>query len=229
MKSDELYNTLDLDTFAAIDAAELAQPFNDDPDVSGSEVDKTKRLADDKSHFRTPIIRTVEDLRARPEAVRHLERLPVAGESMHAVISGTYALWDLVPAILERTGQDIEHLHLVTLGFNTSNAAEILTLLDAGKIKRVSLLVSHYYKATSPQLYDALVPKLIERGQRVLAMRTHCKLILAAMAGGTRYVVESSANLRSSGNIEQFVLTNDEPLYEFHRGWIDGELFQENQ
>lgn len=225
MNSTESYQSLDLDTFAAIDAAELAQPFTDDPDVVGSEVDKVKRLADDKAHFRTPIIRTVADLRAKPEAVRHLERLPVPGESMHAVISGKFALWDLVPAILERTGQDIDHLHLATLGFSTSNASEILTLLDAGKIKRVNLLVSHYFKGTSPEIYDALVPKLIERGHPVLAMRTHCKLILAAMSDGTRYVVESSANLRSCQNIEQFVMTNDHDLYEFHRGWIDGELF----
>ena len=57
-------------------------------------------------------------------------------------------------------------------------------------------------------------------------MRTHCKLILAKMADGTAYVVEASANLRSSKNIEQFVLTQDIGLYQFHRAWIDGELLR---
>lgn len=102
----------------------------------------------------------------------------------------------------------------------------MLGLVDEGRIGRVSLLVSHYFKSQNRALYDTLVPPLLDRGHRVLAMRTHCKIILARMADGSEYVVEASANLRSCRSVEQFFLARDAGLYAFHHGWLDGELLR---
>ncbi len=49
--------------------------------------------------------------------------------------------------------------------------------------------------------------------------RNHTKLILARVAGKS-YVVESSANLRSCSNLEQFVITQSARLLKFHEGWL---------
>jgi hypothetical protein len=88
-------------------------------------------------------------------------------------------------------------------------------------------LVSYYFKSTSRDSYDALVPELLKRGHRVLAMRTHAKICLLRMAShGTRYVIEASANLRSCKNIEQFTLTRCPRLYRFHQTWLEDELFK---
>lgn len=217
--------TFALDNLPELDAGELAQPWDDNPDVGGSEVDIARKLEGDRTHIRSAAARSFADYRSNPDAFRHLATLPGPGQSLHGIISGRYALWELVPAIIERTGNYVDDLHLATLSFSQANAAEILDLFDRAHIKRISLLVSHYFKATSPQIYDALVPKLLERGQTVLAMRTHCKIILMSMSDGTKYVAESSANLRSCKNIEQFVLTNCPDLYGFHRGWM-GEVFR---
>ena len=143
---------------------------------------------------------------------------------MHGVIGGKYALWELVPALIEKTGSKIDDLLIATLSFSKANAAEMLGLLDDGQVKRVGLLISYYFKSTSRPIYDCLVPQLRERGQRVLAMRTHFKIILVKMAGGMKYVIESSADLRSSGNIEQFVMTRCPDLYGFHESWLADEL-----
>jgi hypothetical protein len=204
----------------------LKEPFDDAPDFDGDspEVNTFKRLANDRSLITRPTGRTCIDFRCNPDAYRHLATLPAEGESLHGVISGKYALWELVPAIIERTGQTIEDLTIATLSFSESNAAHLLSLIDAGKVKHVGLLISYFFKAQNRKIYDALVPQLRERGHRVLAMRTHCKLILAELADGTKYTVESSANLRSSVNVEQFVMTNDTKLYDFHRQWIYDEL-----
>src|SRR6185437_1482328 len=157
--------TLALDQLDALDMAELCQPWDDNPDVHGDEVDTARSLDGDRGYFRTPTTKTFADLRARPEAVRHLERLPADGESFHAIISGRYALWDLVPAILEKIApQTITDLTIATLSFSKSNAAELLAYLDGKKIESVGLLVSHYFKGTNPDIYATLIPQLWERG-----------------------------------------------------------------
>jgi hypothetical protein len=188
------------------------------------EIDTRKKLAADKAYMRMPTRRMYVDFRANPDALLHLKRLPKVGQSLHGIISGKYALWDMVPALIERTGESIADLYLCTLGFSKKNGADLCGMVDDRQVRRVSLLCSHYFKATSSPIYDAVVPELLNRGQRVTAMRTHCKLILARMTDGRKFVCESSANLRSCVNVEQFVLTNCPRLYRFHRRWLEHEI-----
>jgi hypothetical protein len=111
------------------------------------------------------------------------------------------------------------------LSFNKQNAADILNLFDSGDVAEINLIISYYYKSTSREIYDLLIPPLRERGQKALAIRNHAKLLLAEMDDGTRYTVETSANLRSSVNIEQFAMSRDDELFGFHAAWMD-ELFR---
>jgi len=102
--------------------------------------------------------------------------LPAPGESQATQYSGRYCLFDLVPALLERIApQTIEEMFITTLSYSKTNASQLIDLLDAGTIKRCGLIVSAYFKSTSREIYDALVPKLLARGMQVLAMRTHAK------------------------------------------------------
>lgn len=208
-------------------AAELAEPFDDVPTFgeTDSEVSVTAGLSADLSYKRTPARRLFRDYRANPDAYKHLEDLPTKdGEDLEMVISGRYAMWDLVPALVEKTGQNIALLTIATLSYSTSNAAELLGMLDGEQIGAVDFLVSYYFKSTSRKIYDTLVPQLLERDQRVLALRTHAKIILARMEDGTCYAIRGSPNLRSSKNIEQLTLTRCPDLYAFHKGWIEDEL-----
>src|SRR5258706_3024145 len=169
--------------------------------------------------------RQMKDLRQVSAAQEHLERLPEAGEAFHCVIGGQYPLWSLVPALaaLVRPGRS-EEAHIVTLSFSHQNAIALPAKLDAGEIGKVTFLVSHYFRATSAEVYAPLEIGLRDRGHRLLAMRTHAKVILFALSDGRRIVVESSANLRSGANIETFMMANDADLYQFHKLWIE-ELF----
>lgn len=160
-------------------------------------------------------------------AVRHLERLPKAGWSYHCLMRGDYNGWEIVPAVVRLAKPArIEELWVATLGFNERNSKELLELLDAGEVGKVSFICSHYFKATSADIFNPLEKALRSRGQRILAMRCHAKLLLFSLSDGRRLVVESSANLRSCHNIEQFSLTNDSGLYDFHAGWMN-EMFND--
>jgi hypothetical protein len=200
-------------------AEELSQPYDENA-TWGKQIDHIE-----KTYTRTAAKRLFVDYRADPKAYKQLAELPTKnGQTLHAVISGTYALWQLVPALVERSGDTIDELLIATLSFSKQNAAEILGLIDGGQVKSFGLLVSKYFKCANRHIYDCLVPQLHERKQPACAMRIHCKIILLKMTRGEAYTVESSANLRSSGNVEQFCLTRCPKLHAFHRAWIREEL-----
>lgn len=186
------------------------------------EIDTAVRLDADRALIRAPSKRLLVDWRSNPDAYRHLAIVPQEGETLHGVISGKYALAELIPALIERTGQPIADLTIATLGFSKANGADLLALLDGGQIGTLFFVCSYYFKSTSTPIYDAVIPTLLARGQRVLSMRNHAKMILARMADGSCYSVESSANMRSSVNVETFVMTRDPTLYAFHREWLEG-------
>ncbi len=214
---------LDLPT---LDDLELSQPYDDAPTfdtVTDPEVDTHKRLANDLTYVTRPR-RLFHDYRSNPAAFRHIEQLPAEGDAHHLVISGKYAMFDLLPAIIERTGKTVVDLHIATLSYSKSNAADLLGMLNDGHVQRVHLLISYFFKAQNRQLYDSLVPELRARGHDVLAMRTHCKIFLVALDDGAKYIIHGSPNCRSSVNVEQLVFERHEGLYEFHRNWIEGEL-----
>lgn len=208
-------------------AEELAQPFDDAPDFDPNadpEVDVSAALTSDKSFKRTPSRRLFRDYRPNMDAFKHLDDLPSLGEDLEMIISGKYAAWELVPALIERTGQNIADLTIATLSFSKTNAADLLGLLDEGRVKRVGLLISYFFKAQNRPLYDSLVPQLRDRGHPVLAMRTHAKIILAKMDDGTCFTFRGSPNLRSNKNVENLTLTNCPELYRFYYDVIYGEL-----
>lgn len=159
------------------------------------------------------------DLSRVPNAAALLGDLPRAGETVHAIMAGDFHAWDLVPAICRMMGEPVD-LTLATLGFNLANNGNLCDMIDAGTVRRVTVLCSHFFAKADPHVYEIAKEKLEARGQRILATRNHAKLLLFA-AGRRFYVVEGSANLRSCNNLEQIAVTCDRRLYEFHKGWIE--------
>lgn len=125
-------------------AAELGEPFGDVPEFNpetDGEVSVTAGLKSDRAMIGTPARRLFVDYRANPDAFKHLDHMPKAGQTLHGVISGRYALFEMIAALIERTGEGIADLTICTLGFSKTNAADLLGLLDDGQVKRVTLLV----------------------------------------------------------------------------------------
>lgn len=158
-------------------------------------------------------------------AAKDLGDLPAAGESVHVIMRGNWHAWDLVPAILRLAdGASIARLYVATLGFNKDNARELGELIDAGRIRAVRFVCSVYFRDTTRDVHDYLAELLQERGQALLAMRNHAKVLAMLLDDGRALVVESSANLRSCRNVEQFALSQDRQLFDFHAGWIDDQV-----
>lgn len=152
-----------------------------------------------------------------------IRSMPAPGESIHVIVGQSFAGFDLLPSFLDLTGaKRFDQLYMTTLGFSRDNLAQLELMIDAGKItaKNLRILCGDFFRRADSGIWD--VGKLLakERGFTFKSYRNHTKLILASIAG-KRYVVESSANLRSCQNIEQFTITQSPELFAFHAEWID--------
>ena len=155
------------------------------------------------------------------EAREALDLIPADGETLHAVMTGTYDLMHLLIVLLDRLGSPCRQMRIATLSLSARNVTEMATLLDAGKVQRLDLLASDFFRKHDAAIFAELLLELGKRGQRVAAARSHCKIVTLALEDGRCYTLEGSANLRTNKNQEQFALTQDVLLHRWYAQWIE--------
>ena len=157
----------------------------------------------------------------KPENARQiLPHLPHdAGDRTHCALRGDFVLCDLIPAIIEARGR-CAHLTIATLGLSSANADQLVRLVACDRIGHITLICSHYFaqvdKATT---YRDVVARL-DGIAKIITTRCHAKVICMPTASGDHFVIEGSANLRSSDNTEQLVIFNDAELLAWHCEWL---------
>lgn len=168
---------------------------------------------------RTTSKRYFYDLSGSKKAAALIDRLPAAEESFHCLMGGDFHGFDLLIAIRDLADEPAQRLTISTLGFNRHNVSHLCGMIDAGYATDVALLCSEYFRDSDRGTYAYAEKELRARGAQLGALRNHTKIACFQFAGRA-FVVESSANLRSCNNIEQFALTNSQPLHDFHAEWI---------
>lgn len=164
----------------------------------------------------------------RPENARAiLEHLPTGpADRTHAVLRGDFVLCELIPTIIRERGR-CPRLHIATLGMSGANAEQLADLHQAGLIGEITICCSHYFRQVDRTSTWREVEARLGKVAKIIVSRNHAKVIVLPTESGDHYVVEGSANLRSSDNLEQIAIFNDEQLAEFHRGWM-AELEERN-
>lgn len=146
--------------------------------------------------------------------------MPQPGEALHCVFKGNNDGFDILPAIIEIAGGTVGAVAIATLGFNRRNFEALTELITAGTIEPEVLFVcSVLHEARDPELCNEMAEMIRGNGGSFVAVRSHCKVITVE-AGDNFYSIESSANLRSCRMAEQFVVSNDPELLQFHRHWM---------
>jgi hypothetical protein len=157
----------------------------------------------------------------RPEnAAAVIAHLPEPGERTHCLLRGDFVLCDLIPAIVAARGR-CPHLRIATLGLSVANADTLAALVEAGEVGALTLVVSHYFQQVDKTTIYRAVAARLARIARFVVTRSHAKVICLPTARGDHFVIEGSANLRSSDNIEQMLVTNEQATHDFHVAWID--------
>jgi len=157
-----------------------------------------------------------------PENARPIiSLLPVhPDDRLHCMLRGDFVLCDLIPLIIAHRGA-CPHLRVATLGLSAANAEQLANLHAGGLIARITLVASHYFQQVDKTTTFQQVQSILSKCATLVICRSHAKVILLPTASGDFYVLEGSANLRSSDNLEQMAVTNDQETHDFHGGWID--------
>jgi hypothetical protein len=147
--------------------------------------------------------------------------LPGPGESVHALMTGYYDLMHAVVRLLDRLGP-CPALRIATLSYNARNLAELMRLVESGKVGTVSLLCSAFFKDHNKELFARTREALARTGGKVAAARSHAKVVCFSYPAGDKLVFEGSANLRTNRNREQLAIVRDDALHDWQCRWIDG-------
>jgi hypothetical protein len=162
------------------------------------------------------------DARRLERAVEALERLPDSGEYVHIVTGQEFRGFDLLPAMLRLAkAKRFDVLVLTSLGFSRDNLAELARMIAERQIPpaKLRILCSDFFRRADRQIWQTGAEQARRLGYGFRSTRNHTKLTLAGI-GRRCYVVESSANLRSCANLEQFTITQSRTLFDFHQQWI---------
>lgn len=159
--------------------------------------------------------------RAAKTAAELLPELPAPGEAIHCLMLGTFDLCQVIAATL-KLAPNCRHLRIATLCFSKRNAAELLGFLETYPALLMTLLVSTFFQGHNKELSERFVEMLKEYPQaRMVAARTHAKVVTFDLGEEDGLVFEGSANLRTNGNREQLTAIRDAELCHWHSAWID--------
>lgn len=158
----------------------------------------------------------------RPENARAIVPLLPghSDERLHCVLRGDFVLCELIPLIIAHRGA-CPHLRVATLGLSAANAEQLANLFTAGLIGELTIVASHYFQQVDKTTTYRQICAILAGKARLVITRSHAKVILLPTAGGDHYIIEGSANLRSSDNLEQMLILNDQETHDFHAEWMD--------
>lgn len=148
------------------------------------------------------------------------------GRRVFALLDGKFIFGDLFEALAVRNNWLIEEMTISTLSMSENNIDSLRNLLEGDYARRLDLIVSDYFYAHErhglvPHIYKRL--DIDDRFQLAVA-GTHTKICLMRTET-QRIVIHGSANMRSSSNIEQVVIEECRPLYDFlhetHAGIVE--------
>ena len=148
--------------------------------------------------------------------------MPAPGETYHIIGNSEFFFFDFVPNLIDIAGQPTAEMYTSTWATSQTFVAELLDLKAKGRIETLTVVSSIFFKRYKPDAYGLLLKGLRDLGGRYQAFVNHVKLFLMAWPDQDAWIAcESSANFTDNKRMENYTLTNDHALYDFHKGWIE--------
>ena len=143
-----------------------------------------------------------------------------AGTETFAYVSGNFVFGDFVEALVAARKLSARRMGIQTLSMNDENIDSIRNICLMCGTERLDLVLSDYWYAHERRpggLVSYLFDRLDLDGMElhVAFAGAHQKVWTIETLGGNFLTIQGSANLRSSGNVEQLHISPDPGLYEF--------------
>ena len=146
---------------------------------------------------------------------------------IYAIITGSFIFGDFIEALVEDKKLEVEEMYISTLGMNQNNIDSLGNLLIDYHVKKINLIVSNYFVSNEVKdLMPYLLDELSGLNINVAIAGNHSKVVLIKTKCGKHLVINGSANLSSSSNLEQFSMMDNKEIYEFNKDVFD--LINEN-
>ena len=140
------------------------------------------------------------------------------GDRYNAIVSGDFVFGDFVGAYIWENKIHVTKMLISTLSVNQKNVEMLARLMDKGYIQQLDMLLSIYFYGNEKYQLIPFIRRKLDVGNRFqLAIAgIHTKIVQFETSEGQKIVVSGSANLRSSGNVEQFTIEENPVLYDFY-------------
>lgn len=152
-------------------------------------------------------------------AYRLADELPwEKGIRYDVIVSGNFIFGDFIEAFIKKNNAKVPRMTISTLSLSQENVDSLVNLIVGGYVDELNLIVSAYfYSHERGSLIPYIYQELDKDNKFQLAVAgIHTKTCHFQTAGGKKIVIHGSANMRSSGNIEQFTIEENVELYEFY-------------
>jgi len=140
------------------------------------------------------------------------------GSRYDVIVNGSFIFGDFLEAFIVRNNAKCKKLTISTLSMNQNNIDSLHNLITHGYIDELNLIISAYFynmeiRALIPYIYRHLD---IDNRLQLAVANVHTKTAQFETLGGKKIIAHGSANLRSSGSIEQFTIEESPELYDFY-------------
>lgn len=149
-----------------------------------------------------------------------LDCLPKKNQCLHVISSGKFDYWTVIKRIIELLNCPVDEIYLTTWTTKRRYSEDLVDMFDSGKIRKMTFLTGLYFKVRAPDVYSFLAEEFTRRGQKFICADNHAKIAAMFTSGGD-ICVEGSANFTANPRIEQFTISNDTALANFHKKWIE--------
>lgn len=145
------------------------------------------------------------------------------------MVPGCFIFGDFIEAISELDKIRIERMTIHTLTMSQDSIDSLANVIAMDHPTQLQIIMSDYWYAHEHDKRTGLLWELYDKldigdGFRLAFCRTHAKVITILTKAGHKLVIHGSANMRSSGVIEQFVFEHDPDLYDFCEAYNDAIL-----
>lgn len=140
------------------------------------------------------------------------------------IIKGNFVYGDFIEAFFVENDIYAEELTISTLSFGYENVDSLKNLIEGGYVGRLRMLSSVYFYANERKkggIVDYLFEQIGKDRLECAFADVHKKCVLFKTLGGKPIVITGSANLRSSGCIEQFVIEKNQEAFDFYNSYHD--------
>lgn len=143
--------------------------------------------------------------------------------SFYSIVSGNFIFGDLLEALIINQQVKVKNLYICTLSLSENNVDSLVNIMESGLCEDLHLATSSYfYSHERTNLIRYIYEELENKpwGFTLSISGSHMKIALIE-TDELKITMQGSANLRSSGNIEQFSINENEELFDFNKAYID--------